>query len=184
MSGLGKEKHEQVIEESVNFFKRNGFRAIIMNAKSPDAILVKDDKIFALEVTGRQYDTINGWKSKDALTKKKYEMFDEVFIVNFNRQKDIYPLVIDADLMISPGNSCIVINAIRDKGKVRHLVPYKISSERTLERILKELREAEIIRKVGYGRWKIAEEFETLKNAEIQTFLESRKQSNKKELTF
>ncbi len=86
MTGKGSEKHEERLKEVIKQLREDGFRVIDLEAKCPDGIAVKNNKIYAVEVLGRKYIKGKGWKNKFTIKSKKetYSMFDDVIIKTFN----------------------------------------------------------------------------------------------------
>jgi len=87
------EQHEQVLKETIEKLKSEGYHVIDLERKSPDAIAVKDGKIIAIEVLGITHIPSKGWKHKWTHKAKQqvYHMFDELKIITFKRNKAIYP---------------------------------------------------------------------------------------------
>ena len=79
------EKHEEKLRQVLEKLNKEGYRAFDLERKSPDAIALKDNKIYAVEVLGRQYKKGKGWTKKwTYLAKKKvYHMFDDILIYDF-----------------------------------------------------------------------------------------------------
>ena len=82
------ERHEQALQEEINRLKSLGFKVINLEEKSPDAIAIKDGKVYAVEVLGiSYYKKKRQWKGTFSIRQKRliYHMFDGLFIKNFTR---------------------------------------------------------------------------------------------------
>ena len=88
--------HMEKIKETIKELRKEGYRAIDLENKSPDVIALKDGKIFAVEILGMQYrkkrrrnGKITGWHRGWSIKSKKqiYHMFDEVIIRTFKYPK-------------------------------------------------------------------------------------------------
>lgn len=68
--------------------KKQGYRVINLEDKSPDAIAIKGNKVIAIEILGMSYYKKNfSWKGTFSIKQKlsTYHMFDGVIIRNFVR---------------------------------------------------------------------------------------------------
>lgn len=92
----GSTQHMREVQKHIDELIKKGYRVIDLQGKSPDAIALKDDKIYAVEVLGRQYKRGKGWIKKwsHVSKKKNYDMFDDVIIFSFRRNT---PLKIGGD---------------------------------------------------------------------------------------
>ena len=83
----GSLQHMKAVHKNIAELEKKGYRVIDLQGKSPDAIALKDEKIIAVEILGRQYKKGKGWKKKwtHAQKKKNYDMFDDVIIFSFRR---------------------------------------------------------------------------------------------------
>ncbi len=82
------QQHIDKLKEVIKELEDKGYRVIDLEMKSPDAIALKDNKLYAVEVLGRQYDMKRGyWKKKFTIKSKKeiYHMFDGMIIRTFKR---------------------------------------------------------------------------------------------------
>ena len=73
-----------------------------------------------------------------------------------------------------------VLNAVRGAGRVNHLVSRGDVTQRTLDRILSELKSNSVVIKKGYGVWELRSPFIDWQNNDILLFLKSAKQHAKK----
>jgi len=79
------EYHEKALMECIEELKAKGYRVIDLERKSPDAIAIKDNQIFAVEVLGIRYRKGKGWgktwtpKAKETI----YHMFDGILFKTF-----------------------------------------------------------------------------------------------------
>lgn len=94
MPGIGKSKHEKVLNVKVLELEKEGYRVIKLNGKSPDAIAVMDNKIFAVEAEGINRRTREGKQGRRAngfnryhvnAKRKQLSMFDGVIFAIFER---------------------------------------------------------------------------------------------------
>jgi hypothetical protein len=88
----GSKQHEDELRKTIASLEKEGYRVIDLCGYSPDAIAIKDGKIIAVEVLGKQWrksPTGNaeqlhaGWTHSGK--KKQYMMFDDLKIVTFVR---------------------------------------------------------------------------------------------------
>ncbi len=80
------QQHMDKLKEVIEELRGNGYKVIDLENKSPDAIALKDNKLYAVEVLSKQYDMKRGrWKKKFTIKKKKeiYHMFDGLIIRTF-----------------------------------------------------------------------------------------------------
>ena len=89
MGRIGSKQHESELKQYMETLEKNGFKVINLKGCSPDAIAVKDNKIYAVEVLGSQYRNGKGWHKSWTVKKKteQYEMFDDLFIHVFRYQQ-------------------------------------------------------------------------------------------------
>ena len=83
------EKHNEELELEIKRLQEKGFRVINLNNKSPDAIAIKGDKIYAIKVLGLSYYKKKyTWKGSYSIRQllKVYHMFDGIIIKNFYRK--------------------------------------------------------------------------------------------------
>lgn len=88
------QQHIDKLKEVIKELKSVGYKVIDLENKSPDAIALKDNKLYAVEVLSRQYDMKRGrWKKKFTIIKKKeiYHMFDGLIIRTFKMIKNNSP---------------------------------------------------------------------------------------------
>lgn len=87
----GSLQHMHEVHKTMDELKNQGYRVIDLQGKSPDLILLKEDKLIAVEVLSRQYKKGKGWKKKwtHSSKKKNYDMFDDVLIFSF-RSHPVY----------------------------------------------------------------------------------------------
>jgi len=85
------ELHQKILKEFLNELAKGGYRVFDLEGKIPDGIVIKDNKIYAVEVLGRQYKKGRGWRRSWTIKNKNfiYRMFDGVFIKDFK-----YPIKI------------------------------------------------------------------------------------------
>lgn len=81
--------HEKTLKEFILKLESEGYRVLDLERKCPDAIALKDGKIYAVEVLGRQYKKGKGWKKKWTQNSKKniYHMFDDIIIKDFKYEQ-------------------------------------------------------------------------------------------------
>lgn len=82
------ELHEETLKKKIAELERKGFRVLDLERKCPDAIALKNGKIYAVEILGRKYIKGRGNTKKWTFKAKKaiYSMFDGVLFETF-----IYP---------------------------------------------------------------------------------------------
>lgn len=105
MPSLGSKQHEKALMHKVKELCGKGWKVIVLGTKSPDAIAIKDDKLFAVEVLGttnkvlveQKYDRFasglfGAWHKTDLKTmdskRQRYQMFDGVIFRLFTYEKD------------------------------------------------------------------------------------------------
>ena len=90
------ELHIEKIKETIKDLRKEGYRVIDLENKSPDVIALKDEKIFAVEILGKNYrkrrrrdGSIIGWHKSWTVKAKEqiYHMFDDVIIRTFKYPK-------------------------------------------------------------------------------------------------
>jgi len=88
MVNYGSNQHKKIIEETVDELNKKGYYAININGVAPDAIAIKDNKIYAVEILLMNDIPKNGWKNNTKINKKRdrYSMFDDV-IFKINKRK-------------------------------------------------------------------------------------------------
>lgn len=81
----GSQEHEDTLFEFVKELRENGYHVILLQDKSPDAIAVKDDKIYAVESLGFTYVKGIGKRRNWTWSQKKatYSMFDGLLVKQF-----------------------------------------------------------------------------------------------------
>ena len=82
----GKELHEQELQKFIEQMQKEGIKIIDLAGKSPDAIMIKDGKLVAVEVLpirwSRSYQAYkHSWTYKQK--QESYGMFDEVVILEY-----------------------------------------------------------------------------------------------------
>lgn len=84
------ELHQKKVKEEIQRLESQGYRVIDTERKCPDAIAVKDGKIFAVEILPRRYKKGRGWNCKWSLRAKKinYKMYDDIFFAFYKRNAD------------------------------------------------------------------------------------------------
>jgi hypothetical protein len=89
----GSKQHEEELTKTVVLLEKEGWRVIDLNGMSPDAIAIKNGKVVAVEVLGKDWrnhpktirrELHGSWTY--AGKKKQYAMFDDVKIVTFIRE--------------------------------------------------------------------------------------------------
>ena len=86
---MGSETHDEVLQEEIEELQSKGFRVINLEGKNPDAIAIKDGKVYAVEVLGiSYYKKKRHWKGSFSIKQKRsiYHMFDGLFIKHFTRK--------------------------------------------------------------------------------------------------
>ena len=85
MAKIGSEKHERILQLKARILKEEGYKVIILDGKSPDAIAVKGNKIIAIEIVGRKHKVGRGWAKSRTMKsiRENYYMFDSIEIVAF-----------------------------------------------------------------------------------------------------
>jgi hypothetical protein len=77
--------HEKKLKEFISELSNKGFKVFDLERKSPDALAIKDNKVYAVEVLGSSYKKGKGWKKKWTRRNKNkvYHMFDGILIKEF-----------------------------------------------------------------------------------------------------
>jgi len=86
---IGKEKHEKILEDTINKLKKEGYKTICLDGKSPTAVAVKDGVSYAVCILGRTKNKNGRWKRTKTITYLEdwYDMFDNIVRINFNLYK-------------------------------------------------------------------------------------------------
>jgi hypothetical protein len=78
------EIHQRKLVEVIEELRAEGYRVIDTSMKRPDAIVLKDGKIVAVEVVLQHHRRQKGWKANGGVTlgsiRRKYSGFDDVII--------------------------------------------------------------------------------------------------------
>lgn len=75
-----------VTNEIINKYENDGYKIVILHGKCPDAIAFKGNKIFAIEILGKN----DGYNNKKKVDDKadNYHMFDGVMVKTFSYNSD------------------------------------------------------------------------------------------------
>lgn len=78
-------EHERKLKETIDDLKKQGYNVIDLERKSPDAIAVKANKIYAVEVLSFRWVAKRGWHNSWTYKSKKkdYNMFDGIIFKTF-----------------------------------------------------------------------------------------------------
>jgi hypothetical protein len=85
MAKNGSDKHESKLQEIKEKYTQEGYRVIDTRARIPDLIVLKENRIIAVEIMGRQHKKGKGWKKKASFITvlNKYYMYDDIVIYTF-----------------------------------------------------------------------------------------------------
>jgi len=85
MANIGGLQHEQLLDQKIEEYIRLGYKVIKTDARIPDAIAIKDNRVIALEIMGRKHKVGKGWRKTRTMKniKEKYYMYDEVVVYTF-----------------------------------------------------------------------------------------------------
>jgi len=80
MVNYGSKQHQDLIAKTVEELRYKGFKVVNMNGKAPDAIAIKDNKIYAVEVLLIPNIPKKGWQHLRVIQNKinYYSMFDDI----------------------------------------------------------------------------------------------------------
>ena len=71
---------EEKLNKYIKELEQQGFRIINLERRKPDAIAIKDNKVYAVKMVGKRYKEGKGWSADITKTayKKRYTMFDGI----------------------------------------------------------------------------------------------------------
>jgi hypothetical protein len=160
----GSKQHENELRKAISDMEMEGYRVLDLCGHSPDAIAVKDGKIVALEVLGKDWRNHPKTQRRElhgswthAGKKKQYAMFDDLKIVTFVRNGEGFN---DEELT----KTIMSILGECSTGKLRAneiwgSLPFSVS-QRRVRQILEELETKRMVKselqlKGRHGRYKI-----------------------------
>jgi len=81
----GGPKAIKTLHELSEDYRKDGWKVIELDGRSPGAVAFKDGKAIALMSVGRQYVGDKGWRNKFSLNyfRKNYYMFDDVVVRSY-----------------------------------------------------------------------------------------------------
>lgn len=88
----GKDLHETELQEFIQRMRSEGKKIIDLAGKSPDAIMVKDGKLIAVEILPSRFSKskqkwVHSWSYKEK--KEIYSMFDDVIIIEYKNTNGV-----------------------------------------------------------------------------------------------
>ena len=87
---IGKEKHEQILTETIQQLEKEGYNLIRLDGKSPTAIAIKDNISYAISISSKRN------KPKTIIYLEDwYHMFDKIDRIRFDNSKENRNDVID-----------------------------------------------------------------------------------------
>jgi hypothetical protein len=91
MVNHGMKQHQDTIVSYLVELESLGFHTVNCHGKAPDAIAVKDNKIYAVEIMGFSSIPKKGWEQLPSIKAKKdnYDSFDGILFKIFKKDKII-----------------------------------------------------------------------------------------------
>ena len=116
MVNHGAKQHQNLIAETVLELREKGYHAININGTAPDAIAIKDNKIYAVEILLITHIPKKGWKHLTVVKNKRerYSMFDDVIFKVEGMKMKVIPNKLRKELKIQKQANKIVEEFINE----------------------------------------------------------------------